>query len=330
MNEVVPIGRQGAVAFSGKQLDLIRKTVAADCNPDEFNLYIEVANRIGLDPFRKQIYAVVYNKADKDKRKLSIITSIDGYRSVAARNRNYRPNDEATTFEQSDSLKSDSNPMGLIRAVTKCWQLGPEGQWHAVAGEAYWDEFVPLKDSSDEGWDWVDTGETWPDSGKPKKRKVPKNGAEVKRIPDGKWLTMPHIMLGKCAEAQALRKGWPEDLSGVYVAEEMDQARAADMSASDVVEAYERDKRLLLTTGRDSIFVQWNPTDPLEAVPIGRFADRAAEYAKRCETLPDLHGWKDTNRVALQDFWARSKADALELKKLLETREKELIEAARS
>lgn len=328
MNEMMPVPQQ-ALTYTGKQLDLIRKTIAADCNPDEFNLYIEVARRVGLDPFRKQIYANVYSKNDKDKRKLAIITSIDGYRSIAARNRNYRPNDEATTFQQSDALKSTMNPLGLVRAVTKCWQLGADGNWHAIAGEAYWDEFVPLKDDADE-WDWIETGEFWPDSGKPKKKKVPKGGTDVRQVPAEKWATMPHIMLSKCAEAQALRKGWPEDLSGVYVAEEMDRARVADMSASEAVEAYERDKRLQLTGGRDAVFVQWNPSDPLEAVPLGQFADRAAAFAKACPTLPDLHGWKDTNRVALQDFWARSKADALELKKLIETREKELIEAARA
>jgi hypothetical protein len=29
----------------------------------------------------------------------------------------------------------------------------------------------------------------------------------------GRWADMPFLMLAKCAEAQAIRKGWPEDLS---------------------------------------------------------------------------------------------------------------------
>ena len=73
-------------------------------------------------------------------------------------------------------------------------------------------------------------------------------------------------MLARCAEAQAIRKGLPEDLSSTLVAEEIEQVALTLKPAKAAAEGATRE-RLERIGGNGALIIDWLDAAPLDAVP---------------------------------------------------------------
>jgi phage recombination protein Bet len=331
----------GAPAWwqDNKMVALVKRTAAKDCNTDEFDEFVAVAKELNLNPLRKQIYAFVFNKEEPKKRNMVIVVGIDGMRSISARTGLYRPDSKAPRWTYDPKAEDpDRNPLGLVSCEVSIFighklkdaDGGETIEWNEVPGIAYWDEFAPIVKIGDEDdYELVETGETWPDSGKPKKRRKLRAGAQVRlQLAPGKdgWRKSGRHMLAKCAEAIAHRKANPEPLARVYADEEIDRARTiegtefgyTDLSPSEMAAKGEADHRLE-RIGGPAILVFSDKTGAVERVLAGQFADWVLAEIKDM-TPAQVATFRDRNKQAVNEFWAHNKTDALELKKVLEAR----------
>lgn len=273
--------------YEGKNLDLIRRTVAKDANSDEFSQFIHICRATRLDPLRRQAYCFVFNKHKPEWRQMTVVTAIGGYRAIADRTGNYRPDPDPAVIEYSEAAKHPTtNPLGIVRATVKVFKHS-HGDWHCVTGEAYWDEYVPVKDGA------IDSKKTG-------------------------WVKMPRIMIAKCAEANALRKAWPDDFAGLEVEEEVDR-RTIELTAAELADEAATEAKLALVGGKDAITVQWEMHGQLDRVPLGKFADKALAWASDKErTDTELQIWWGHNLPARTEFKAKKPADYLEFQKAWE------------
>ena len=83
-----------SMEFSSEQLDLIRRTIAAEASDDELALFLYQAKRAGLDPLSRQIHLVGRYDRKAGRKVHTIQTSIDGYRLIADRTGRYAGSDD--------------------------------------------------------------------------------------------------------------------------------------------------------------------------------------------------------------------------------------------
>ena len=180
--------------WSAERVDLLARTVAKGATPDELELFLQVCRRTGLDPFARQIYAIkrkVKVEGTKDQWRDSLVfqTGIDGYRLIAERTGQYDGQDP----------------------VLWC---GPDGKWADV---------------------WLSADLPAAARVGVYRKGVPRPFVAVALFCEYRqltsagglttmWESKGALMIGKCAEALALRKAFPQELSGVYTHEEMQQA----------------------------------------------------------------------------------------------------------
>ena len=160
--------------------------------------FLQHSARTGLDPIARQIYCIARKQRGEYKWQIQI--SIDGARLVAERTGEY---EGQTTPEFTGDGKNwtqvwlDSEPPKAARVGV--YRRGFREPLYAVA---LWGAYAVYQDVWENG------------------RKT--DGQNLSAM----WAKMGPLMLAKCAEMLALRKAFPQDLSGLYSTEEMDQAGA--------------------------------------------------------------------------------------------------------
>lgn len=201
-NEIVAL-KQAHVPqdFSQEDIALIRDTVCKGATETEFKLFINQARMTGLNPLARQVFAVKRWDGNLGRDAMTIQVSIDGFRLIAERT-------------------------GKYSGQTPPQWCGDDGVWKDV-----WLSDSPPSASRIGVLRHDFTEPCWG---------VARFKAYVQTKKDGSltmmWKKMGEVMIAKCAESLALRKAFPQELSGLYTIDEMEQATPA--VELNVVEAH--------------------------------------------------------------------------------------------
>lgn len=194
MSNLEIVSQNNPIQFSKDQVELIKRTIAKDATDDELSLFINQCKRTSLDPMTRQIYFI------KDKQgKVTVCTSIDGLRLVAERSDKYEGQTKAE-FCGTDGIWKD---IWLDKVPPAAARIGvwKKGFREATYATAIFNEYAGRKYTG-----------------------------ELTFI----WAKMPAMMLAKVAEALALRKAFPNDLSGIYSSEEGDVIAGNEQKQAEV------------------------------------------------------------------------------------------------
>lgn len=186
--DIAPIDAFGKL--SRPQIDLIKRTVARGASDDELKLFVQVCKGAQLNPFLKQVFLVPRWDSREGREVRAIQVSIDGFRSIAESSGQYAGNDDPVYEGEKDIEYGDKEKKKItvpLKATVSVYKA-LDGQRYAFTATARWDEYYP----------------------------GPKMGFQ--------WHIRPYLMLGKCAEALALRKAFPKLLSGMYEQAELQQS----------------------------------------------------------------------------------------------------------
>lgn len=178
-----------------EQIDLIKNTIAKGASNDELSLFVKVCERTGLDPFSRQIYAIQRKSKDSSGKWTTTMQtqiSIDGARVVAERSGKYAGQTDAEWCGEDGVWKD----VWLEKTPPRACRVGVHRTdfKDPLTAVALWDNYVQ----------------------------------EGKYGITKMWQKMGPLMLAKCAESLALRKAFPQDLSGLYTTDEMQQADAPE------------------------------------------------------------------------------------------------------